>query len=236
MQHRVEQWQRDDHRQAGQQHRRREDGVLQRDHAHQLFHRMTRRRDQHRDAGRQAEAVQREAAVGGGDDQRIVDALDLQRQLARDDAADHQSEAPVQIAADAADQRGDDHRAARRGHAFDDAIEETVDQRRGRQHVAHRKDHGHLRGERQQVPEALAPFQDHGGRGLPLHQHGHHHAQQRQSDGKNKGVRQIPAHQFSKEPGDLAQDLSPKTCRKASCVAALVPHFELAFYIRTHWL
>ncbi|MNR00012.1 hypothetical protein D3C85_1157710 [compost metagenome] len=95
-------------------------------------------------------------------------------------------------------------------HTRDDAVQETIDQWRGGQHIAHRQDHGHLRGEREQVPEPLAPVQDDRVGGLPLDQHRHHHGEQRQANGKHEGVRQIPAHQFRKEPSNLVQGKSPE--------------------------
>ena len=187
MQPGVQQRQRHDDDQAGDQHGHREDGLGQRDHAHLAGRRMARRGDQHGDAGRQAQAVHGEAAIGRRDDQRVVHALDLQRQLLGDHAADHQAEAPVQVAADAADQRGDDDGGARLVHVADDAVQQAVGQRRGGQHIAHRQDHGHLRGEGQQAPEALAPGRGHGRQALAFDADGQQHGEQCQRDREDEG-------------------------------------------------
>jgi len=199
MQPGVQQRQRHDDHQAGDQHRHREDGFRQRDDAHLLGGRMARGGHQHGDAGRQAQAVHGETAVGRGDDQRVVHALDLQRQLLGDDAADDQAEAPVQVAADAAHQRGDDDGGVRLVHVADDAVEQAVGQWRGGQHVAHGQDHGHLGGEGQQAPEALAPGAGHVADALAFDAHGQQHGEQGQRDREDKGIGQILAHQLSEK-------------------------------------
>ncbi len=199
----IEQRQRDQHGQAGQQDGRGEDRLRERDQAHGALEGMALGGDEHGDRRREAQAVHREARVGRRDDQRIVHALHLQCQLARHDAADHQAEAPVQVAAHAAHDGRDDDGLARRAHARGDAVEEAVHDGRGREHVAHHQDHGHLRREGQQAPEALAPVLHHGVDRAALHPEGQRHGEQREQDREDERIGQVAPHQFGEEGGDF---------------------------------
>ncbi|MNK80682.1 hypothetical protein D3C87_1004060 [compost metagenome] len=155
--------------------------------------------DQYRDAGGQAQAVHGEAAIGGGDDQGVVHALDLQGQFLGDDAADDQAKAPVQVAADAADERRHDDGGVRLVDVADDAVEQAVGEGRGGQHVAHREDHGHLGREGQQAPEALAPGAGDVADALAFDAHGEQDGEQGERDREDEGIGQILAHQLGKE-------------------------------------
>ncbi|MNI63273.1 hypothetical protein D3C73_1186320 [compost metagenome] len=104
-------------------------------------------------------------------------ALDLQRQLLGDDAANDEAKAPVQVAAHAAHQGRDDDGGVRLVHVADDAVQQAVGQRRGGQHVAHGQNHGHLGREGQQAPEALAPGAGDVADALAFDAHGQQHGQ-----------------------------------------------------------
>ena len=53
--------------------------------------------------------------------------------------------------------------------------------------IAHRQDHGHLRGEGQQAPEALAPGRGHGRQALAFDADGQQHGEQCQRDREDEG-------------------------------------------------
>jgi len=199
----IEQRQSNQHRQAGQQNGQREDGFCQRNQPHGAFKGVAFGGDQHRNGGGKTQAVHREPGVGRGNDQRVVHALDFERQLARHDAANHQTKAPVQVAAHAAHDGGHDDGLTWRVHMAGNFVHEAIDDGRGSQHIAHHQDDSHLGGKAQQAPKALAPVLHHQIHGAAFHGKGQHHGQQGEHDREDERVGQILAHQLREERGDF---------------------------------
>ncbi|MNV50080.1 hypothetical protein D3C71_1420700 [compost metagenome] len=208
----VEQRQRDQHGQAGKQNGRGENGLREWNQPHRAFKGVALGGDEHGDGGRKTQAIHGEARVRRRDDQRVVHALDLEREFARHDAPDHQAKTPVEVTAHAAHDGGHDDGLARRVHMRCDAVQKPVHDGRGGQHVAHHQNHGHLRGECQQAPKALAPVLHHIIDGAVFDTESERHGQQREHDRKNKRIGQVAPHQFGKEGGDFRHRSSLLVC------------------------
>ena len=125
--------------------------------------RLERAGRRHLQGGRAAQALGPDAAEpeeAGGGERAIIHARDAARDLACEDGAEDEAEAPVKPRAGHGEERDERDGVARGRGPRGDGANDSPDRLRSREDIAGDDDERHLEGERDQFPEAFPPGVD----------------------------------------------------------------------------